>query len=222
MCIRSTVVPESLGLYRTSPTIVKQPTVFSTRAVSVMPDKRKLAEVESPVHHPPAHSRRRSRRIVDKDLTNDHDAALEGIFYGSNGTRGSSKEPWEARGNVERAMRHLQDMENELQRVVKRQQLAVETSDLSGELDEATTDSITRVQPPGGLPNEAHDKYPDSVEQAPLDRYEAELADGDIASAAKEDDDIDRSARRAPPVNSETLPLPWLGRLGYVRSSSPK
>merc|ERR1712000_251290 len=42
---------------------------------------------------------------------------------------------------------------------------------------------------------------------------------GDLA--AEPMDDVERGARRPPPVNSDTLPLPWTGRLGYVRSEDP-
>ena len=49
--------------------------------------------------------------------------------------------------------------------------------------------------------------------------HDAEIAEGDLA--AEPMDDVERGARRPPPVNSDTLPLPWTGRLGYVRSEDP-
>lgn len=41
--------------------------------------------------------------------------------------------------------------------------------------------------------------------------------DGDDAAPAEDPDAVRREARRPPPVHSDYLPLPWKGRLGYVR-----
>lgn len=44
--------------------------------------------------------------------------------------------------------------------------------------------------------------------------------DGDEAAPAEDVDVMKREAGRPPPVNSDQLPLPWKGRLGYVSSTS--
>jgi len=41
--------------------------------------------------------------------------------------------------------------------------------------------------------------------------------DGDIAGPVEDVDIMKKEAARPPPVNSDYLPLPWKGRLGYVR-----
>lgn len=46
--------------------------------------------------------------------------------------------------------------------------------------------------------------------------------DGDEEGPAEEVDVLKREAGRPPPVNSDYLPLPWKGRLGYVCFTNPK
>jgi len=45
--------------------------------------------------------------------------------------------------------------------------------------------------------------------------------DGDEEGPAEDIDTLKNEAARQPPVNSDYLPLPWKGRLGYVRSRCP-
>lgn len=45
--------------------------------------------------------------------------------------------------------------------------------------------------------------------------------DGDEAAPAEDVDVMKKEARRHPPVHSDYLPLPWKGRLGYVRLCWP-
>jgi UV DNA damage endonuclease len=35
-----------------------------------------------------------------------------------------------------------------------------------------------------------------------------------------EEEEVKEALRRPPPINSDILPLPWKGRLGYVRSQN--
>lgn len=44
--------------------------------------------------------------------------------------------------------------------------------------------------------------------------------DGDEAGPVEDVDVMKREAGRPPPVNSDYIPLPWKGRLGYVSSES--
>ncbi len=54
-----------------------------------------------------------------------------------------------------------------------------------------------------------------------VDEWEKRLdPDGDENGPAEDIDVIKKEAARPPPVNSDYLPLPWKGRLGYVRTSS--
>ncbi|QKD58089.2 UV-endonuclease UvdE-domain-containing protein [Fusarium oxysporum Fo47] len=131
-----------------------------------------------------------------------------------------AKAVWDTGEGVEEAMRELSEMEQKLQTVVRTQRLAVESSDLQVKKEAANEPDIRpkmyspnkdTVVPRGNL--EGKSKVVNSV---PLDEYDAELAAGDVADAKDEDDGMDRGANRPPPVNSETLPLPWKGRLGYA------
>ncbi|KAH7220627.1 UV-endonuclease UvdE-domain-containing protein [Fusarium oxysporum] len=131
-----------------------------------------------------------------------------------------AKAVWDTGEGVEEAMRELSEMEQKLQTVVRTQRLAVESSDLQVKKEAANEPDIRpkmyspnkdTVVPRGNL--EGKSKVVNSV---PLDEYDAELATGDVADAKGEDDGMDRGANRPPPVNSETLPLPWKGRLGYA------
>ena len=50
-----------------------------------------------------------------------------------------------------------------------------------------------------------------------VDEWDKRLdPDGDEEGPAEDVDAIKLEARRPPPVNSDYLPLPWKGRLGYV------
>jgi hypothetical protein len=53
---------------------------------------------------------------------------------------------------------------------------------------------------------------PQAKTQTPDVKVEDDEAENDDEAVA-----VERGARRAPPVNSNLLPLPWSGRLGYVR-----
>jgi UV DNA damage endonuclease len=130
------------------------------------------------------------------------------------------KAVWVTGEGVEEAMRELSEMEHKLQDAVRTQRLAVESSDLhvkkevSEEPDirpkmySPNTDTVTAR---GNL-----DRKSNVSNTAPLDEDDAKLAAGDVADAKDEDDSASRGANRPPPVNSEVLPLPWKGRLGYV------
>lgn len=196
-----------------------------------MPAKRKRAEAHQSEPKPTSVRRRRSSRIVDKDSTvasnsvSPPETETLGVIAAGpkrarrsrNGKGGDTKE------EVQRAMQNLQDMENQLQSAVKRQQLAVETSDLGCEIDPDVEGNVTL---PGKrwngststVINERDREQAATEEQAPLDGDEAKVAKEDVEPGKMESDGVERGARRLPPVNSETLPLPWKGRLGYVRS----
>jgi UV DNA damage endonuclease len=55
-----------------------------------------------------------------------------------------------------------------------------------------------------------------------VDEWDKRLdPDGDDIGPAEDVDVMKMEAARPPPINSDYLPLPWKGRLGYVSDSSP-
>lgn len=101
-------------------------------------------------------------------------------------------------------------MEQKLHDEAKRQRRAVESSELNV-LAEAVTvplaSSTTSTTAAATTTKMAVDD--DADDGTGADHLSPELApEGDVQ---------ERGARRPPPVNSEILPLPWSGRLGYVR-----
>lgn len=131
-------------------------------------------------------------------------------------------------------------MEDKLQSVVKKEQLAIETSKLDDKMvNQQIASRLTRGNLLIGRRGEdelptnnnqrgraSADKKKDNNKDKSDDEYRQEGEDDDADEedyvtstevAAKDDDAVERGARRAPPVHSERLPLPWTGRLGYVR-----
>ncbi|KAG5997747.1 hypothetical protein E4U54_002318 [Claviceps lovelessii] len=168
-----------------------------------MTPKRKRAEPQplssEATDLPP---RRRSSRRVKQEHVGQREAGLLASHQAHGAL--SSKE------SMEQAMRKLSEMEQKLLEEAKRQRLAIEASNLAnGPLDEADRgpDSVVngskkclRVDP-GSLADETKIKV------------EADTPD----DGTPVDDELDeRGARRPPPVNSDHLPLPWRGRLGYA------
>ncbi|KAK7420187.1 UV-damage endonuclease [Neonectria punicea] len=141
----------------------------------------------------------------------------------------SQKEPkalWETKEGVQQAMRELSEMEHKFQTVVRRQRLAVQNSSLTVVPD---SPSEVSMKPKPSIPirgsrdkpdnkrnanNKKFDDKQQSTEKSPLDGYQTDLDDVD---PIPEGDSVDRGANRTPPVNSDKLPLPWSGRLGYAR-----
>lgn len=136
-----------------------------------------------------------------------------------------SKAVWDTGEGVEEAMLELSKMEQKLQTAVRTQRLAIESSDLHLK-EEAFNEPD--IRPKIYTPNQKTIPARQNLEgksdavtgtsTAPLDVEDAEVAAGDVAEA-EEEDTAERGANRPPPVNSDTLPLPWKGRLGYVSSS---
>ncbi|KAL2681247.1 UV-damage endonuclease [[Neocosmospora] mangrovei] len=141
-----------------------------------------------------------------------------------------NKAVWVTGEGVEEAMRELSEMEHKLQNAVKRQRQAVESSDLHVKVGSTMERNIRprmRTPPPNDTIPSNCGRNAESVEKAPMDNYQAELAAGDIVDAKADDEGFERGANRPPPVNSDRLPLPWSGRLGYaclntyLRNASP-
>ena len=179
-----------------------------------MPPKRKRGDVQAQPSRPEA-PRRRSRRVKEEvDNASASPYATKAMEAGEKKTH----TVWGSKEGVQEAVQQLSQMEEELQSAVRRQRLAVENSDLGNEeIDTAQIPFQPRViKSEKDTVNEEPANIPDEIEKAPVDGYEAELAAGDMAEAKGEDDKPERGAKRPPPVNSDVLPLPWKGRLGYV------
>lgn len=199
------------------------------------PIKRKRNDSSAP-STPAEPTGRRSARNKDRLTDDPGEAGGHGVLYqlgededGREAKAGSRQtQVRNSSQDVERAMRNLQHMEDSLQKVVKRQQRAVETSHLSTDGNDSIAAETTlpvKHAPPhrsgkDQVVNRRDKEDPKSTEQAPLNNHEADLEEGDL-DAEPIEDAADRGARRPPPVNSEKLPLPWKGRLGYVRPDNP-
>jgi hypothetical protein len=117
----------------------------------------------------------------------------------------------EGRKGVKKMIRELDKLEQELQTVTKRQRLAVENSHLNvsqaylvepyAVVKQNTSDCLHLTPTPGTSPIDASPEKPD---------VDAEMGDADVVEVPAGGPDRPR------PVNSDYLPLPWKGRLGYV------
>ncbi|RSL64708.1 UV-damage endonuclease [Fusarium duplospermum] len=213
-----------------------------SRGLSNMTPKRKRDGPHPPPPAPqrPDAPRRSSRRLRDAAAatTADHlasdkmdiDKDRKGILKCEIPDKRKNKAVWDTGEGVEEAMRELSEMEHKLQNAVRRQRLAVESSDLHVKVEPTMERNIRpkmRTPPPNDTIPSTCGRNAQSVEKAPMDGYQAELAAGDIVDAKADDEGFERGANRPPPVNSDRLPLPWSGRLGYaclntyLRNASP-
>lgn len=113
-------------------------------------------------------------------------------------------------------------MEDRLQDATRKQRLAVESSELREDPQqpaEVLQTSKTRETKRKVGNDKAKDKK-NTLEKASIDGIDAELAMGDLVDAKPENDGVERGSRRTPPFNSDQMPLPWTGRLGYVSRPS--
>lgn len=183
-----------------------------------MAPKRKKGEPA--VAEPPAAKVRRSSRktngvgVVNQQLDNLHQDDGPKRTFGLSGGPNFSQEAFQ------RTMKELGEMGLKLQSAVKRQRLAVETSDLSKCDPERVREEATRTRP--ALKRRAKESPEEATEQKAVEKpkvvEQTETADTSEANADAET--TERSARRLPPVNSDVLPLPWKGRLGYVSTDA--
>lgn len=200
-----------------------------SRGVSTMPSKRKRTDAEIDIAknpRPPEALRRSSRRTKDGDssVTNSVKVAKEGVLSpvadaNKNGL------------SVQDAMQELSAMEIKLQRDVRRQRLAVETSDLN--MESAAKAELgpryhlsakdTVVSRPALKTAQKEEIYKQTIkqgcEQTSPSNQGADAAFDDLVEDAL-DNGFDRAANRPPAVDSDVLPLPWSGRLGYVSNTN--
>ncbi|KAH7169800.1 UV-endonuclease UvdE-domain-containing protein [Fusarium flagelliforme] len=195
-----------------------------------MASKRKRAGSHLPLPAPeqPGPPRRSSRRLKDvaTNSTTTNEQSSDNMGIGSTVDVNSPNDQTSSRktkiiGDIdesaEEAMRELSKMEYKLQNAARKERLAVEASDLHVEEDDNVTSDIrSKIHSPEKeiLPT-TRMKKADRLERAPLGGHEAELAmAGSIGIEYNEG--LYQVANRPPPVNSDRLPLPWSGRLGYA------
>ncbi|KAH7202766.1 UV-endonuclease UvdE-domain-containing protein [Fusarium oxysporum] len=178
-----------------------------------MASKRKRVGPHLPLPAPerPGAPKRSSRRLKDavtlSTATSERSPDKMGIDSTVIGDIGES---------VEEAMHKLSEMEHKLQNAARKERLAVETSDLHVEEGSTVASDIrSKIHSPEKeiLPTTC--MKADRLKRAPLGGPEDELAMTDIFNV-EDDKGSDQGANRPPPVNSDRLPLPWSGRLGYA------
>ncbi|KAH7202732.1 UV-endonuclease UvdE-domain-containing protein [Fusarium oxysporum] len=195
-----------------------------------MASKRKRAGSHRPLPmlEQPGAPRRSSRRLKDvvTNSTTINEQSSDKMGIGSTVDANSPNDQISSRKtkvigdigeSVEEAMRELSEMEYKLQNAARKDLLAVEASDLHVEEDDNVTSDIrSKIHSPEKeiLPTNRMKKA-DRLKRAPLGGPEDDLAMTDIFNV-EDDEGSDQGANRPPPVNSDRLPLPWSGRLGYA------
>ncbi|KAI0890865.1 UV-endonuclease UvdE [Annulohypoxylon nitens] len=173
---------------------------------------------------------RRSGRVVKKlSEVSQSDAYLpdkEGPRTASTQSRGKKKKMPGAVEDVGGAIDGLREMEDNFRDAVKRQKLALDKSSLRGKpnaTDEeaAFMPKLTKAEPDLILtPTEKK-----RLKKAAMAKNGTEAAEPDeLACEDREAGDLEepdanafkQEGSRPPPVNSDYLPLPWKGRIGYV------
>lgn len=132
-----------------------------------------------------------------------------------------------AKRAVTGAMQSLEEMEMGFKRDIKKRKMELEQSVVQeddgqaarafspGKLGRGTSD-VLRVN---GLLLTPEGETCESGAAIEEDVWEPAMQVGEDGKEAADDDGPDvaeRGAKRTPPVNSDYLPLPWKGRLGYV------
>lgn len=146
----------------------------------------------------------------------------------------TGKDKGRGREVVEDAMHELQDMEEQLRGAVKRQKLAVKSSSVMTDTNERKPEDAAFLPRPirnelGVVPPRVKGKP--VVEKKGPNRHgeltafpnpgsalmgEGNAEDPEAAPGSEDVNELKLEGARPPPVNSDYLPLPWRGRLGYV------
>ncbi|KAG6282813.1 hypothetical protein E4U48_003082 [Claviceps purpurea] len=170
-----------------------------------MPPKRKRAEPQPPSESSEPPPRRGRSRRVKADNTGDKEADL--MARRRTGGALSSKEA------VERAMLTLSKMEHRFFHEAKTQRLAIEASNLESMTVDVPADSTDSVDTGK---NKSLDSDSGILLNEKRTKDEPDEPDAPDEGVPLDDEVLERGARRPPPVNSDRLPLPWKGRLGYA------
>jgi UV DNA damage endonuclease len=200
-----------------------------------MPAKRKFSGVTmADAQVTKATPRRSSRRLnVTRDMTGaDLGLTPDGFEGVEKKTVSPKRRQIEREGRIERynirhVMKELGEMERRLQNAVKRQRRAIETSNIIVKEDEVGQEAFK----PKSLRSHANIDALDprgfrQVPESPPDTEKCSLEADDHGHDAEDtapetmnggNEGTERGSARPPAVNSGYLPLPWNGRLGYVR-----
>ncbi|KAI0445101.1 UV-endonuclease UvdE [Xylaria telfairii] len=190
---------------------------------------------------------RRSGRLLDRagQMLRPHLAEHMVAAMQSQASRTRARRGLPAgKDGAEVALSGLQEMEEQLRDEVRRQKMAIQESEVkANELDEETAALMPRPikARPDVLSGDVERKeFSEGIWRPGPDRHGRARPDGaeeswrllgtDDAATTLDENDINvfkREGARPPPVNSEYLPLPWQGRLGYaclntyLRNSNP-
>lgn len=183
---------------------------------------------------------RRSGRLQDKSPR-----PVEGMKAGRRTKPGSMQEKFaqlvgeDKTEAAEAALNNLQEMETHFRDDLRRQKMAIKESEVqSNNLEDQYVGLMPRLaksQPDVLSPSKERKwmgEEPDSRGMPSIDDSEggAEAIAHEGQGGIPDDDDVNvmkQEGARPPPVNSEYLPLPWKGRLGYaclntyLRNSGP-
>jgi hypothetical protein len=130
---------------------------------------------------------------------------------------------------VQKAIKGLARMEKQLMRAVKKQKIEIQKSKVPVRKD-GIAENAFKPRPTKSMDEGMISNAPDTKKRkrAPAVKKEIESDyEDNLGSPGDQDVDegvpgsgevVDKGAARPPPVNSDYLPLPWKGRLGYVRT----
>lgn len=180
----------------------------------------------------PSDAPRRSGRLLDRDGQGLRPQPAEDLEPNSRAESGQAKAKrsrFTGKNGAEVAVTGLREMENQFRNEVKRQQMAVKESHVRVKREYAAPMPRVIKSQPDTLSAEKEvaamkRRRPNGMQgiiYAELDGEEEsrEPPDEEKAEFAVEENDINvvkHEGARPPPINSEYLPLPWKGRLGYV------
>ncbi|KAK9783595.1 putative UV-damage endonuclease [Seiridium cardinale] len=174
---------------------------------------------------------RRSSGIEHYSNANFADKGNAESDSAGHGVGGTDKEKSSVHAGVEHAMDDLQEMEEKFRKSVKRQKLAINSSALSSKLQDPVLSAQSKAFTPAITTDKANlddDGDPELAEKGRPSRKDGnktpELADKAAVGDAEIGDEVEtedvaalkEEGARPPPVNSDYLPLPWKGRLGYA------
>ncbi|KAI0508920.1 UV-endonuclease UvdE-domain-containing protein [Xylaria bambusicola] len=213
--------------------------------MALMPSENNLDERSIPGQRTDAP--RRSGRLLDKDNQTSHPQLVDGLTVTKQIRPGYTKvkrgrDAEIPEGEAQVAVTSLQEMENQFRNECKRQKRAIKESHVKSNKptdDEyavfmprvvkgqreilsasAESNALKRVSGPGSPIYPKDDAEEETKKLQAQEEDEFVLGDNDINI-------IKQEGARPPPVNSEYLPLPWKGRLGYaclntyLRNSNP-
>ena len=208
-------------------------------AMALMPEDENIDERS--VHGPATDGPRRSGRLQDKDGRIPRPQPIDGLHVTQQAQLGSQKTKRGRHAEInndrtEVAVSSLREMEDQFRNECKRQKKAIKESNVQA--NEAR-DEYSRLMPrvikaqPETLSAAGESRAlkrmtdPEQGNEAacPEEDPEAEtqrLQEAKEAELLLDDNDfniIKQEGARPPPVNSDYLPLPWKGRLGYVNTS---